>query len=328
MSLPIDPATPRYPVRLVAVRTGLTPHVLRAWERRYGVVTPARSEGGQRLYSDFDIERLRLLRQLTDRGHAIGAIASLPLAELTKLMVEADRAGEEGASSDGAAGGAAEAAETRSRSVDECLAAVARATRALDAVALQGVLEQAALSFGVPAFLDEVVAPALMRVGAGWAEGSVSVAQEHLATAVFRRVLSWLFRMFEVRGTAPRLVVATPPGQIHELGALMVAASAAAEGWGVVYLGPDLPVADLLSAVGQTGARAVAVSVVYVPERVDLLAALREMRAGLPERVPLLVGGAATPELADEAEAAGALVIASLPELRVMLRQLGAGDAA
>ena len=327
MPLPIDPATPRYPVRLVAVRTGLTPHVLRAWERRYGVVIPARTEGGQRLYSDLDIERLRLLRQLTDRGHAIGAIASLPLAELTRLMAETGKAGEAGASSDGAAGGADEAAETRSRSVGECLAAVVRATRALDAVELQALLEQAALSFGVPIFLDEVVAPALVRVGAGWAEGSVSVAQEHMATAVFRRVLGWLFRMYEVRGTAPRLVVATPPGQVHELGALMVAASAAAEGWGVIYLGPDLPVADLLSAVGQTGARAVAVSAVYVPEGVKLLAALREMRAGLPERVPLFVGGAATPGIAAEAEAAGAVVIASLPELRAMLRRLGTGDA-
>jgi methanogenic corrinoid protein MtbC1 len=292
------------------------------------VVTPARTEGGQRLYSDLDIERLRLLRQLTDRGHAIGAIGSLPLAELTRLMAETGKAGEAGPSSGEAAGGADEAAETRSRSVGECLAAVVRATRALDAVELQALLEQAALSFGVPGFLDEVAAPALMRVGAGWAEGSVSVAQEHMATAVFRRVLGWLFRMYEVRGTAPRLVVATPPGQVHELGALMVAASAAAEGWGVIYLGPDLPVADLLSAVGQTGARAVAVSAVYVPEGVDLLAALKEMRAGLPERVPLLVGGAATPEIAAEAEAAGALVIASLPELRGMLRRLGAGDAA
>ena len=87
-----------------------------------------------------------------------------------------------------------------------------------------------------------------------------------MATAVFRRVLGWLFRVYEVRGAAPRLVVATPPSQVHELGALMVAISAAAEGWAVTYLGPDLPVADLVSAVGQTGARAVAVSAVYVPE--------------------------------------------------------------
>ena len=83
---------------------------------------------------------------------------------------------------------------------------------------------------------------------------------------MFRRVLGWLLGVYEVDGAAPRLVVATPPGQVHELGALMVAVSAAAEGWAVTYLGPDLPVADLVSAVAQTDARAVAISVVYVPD--------------------------------------------------------------
>jgi DNA-binding transcriptional MerR regulator/methylmalonyl-CoA mutase cobalamin-binding subunit len=322
----IESQTPRYPVRLVAVRTGLTPHVLRAWERRYGVVTPARTEGGQRLYSDLDIERLRLLRRLTDRGHAIGRIASLPIAELARLDEETGGADEGAALSDGKVSPTDEAEQTRARSVGESIAAVLRATRRLDAVKLQAVLEQAAVTLGVPVFIDEVVAPALVSVGHGWAEGSVSVAQEHMATAIFRRVLGWLFQVYEVKSNAPRLVVATPPTQVHEFGALMVAISAAADGWAVTYLGPDLPVADLVSAVGQTGARAVAVSAVYVPEVADLLAALREMRAALPERVPLLVGGAATSEIAPEAEAAGARVIASLPELRAMLRRLAAEE--
>jgi MerR family transcriptional regulator, light-induced transcriptional regulator len=323
---PLETQTPRYPVRLVAVRTGLTPHVLRAWERRYQAVSPVRTEGGQRLYSDLDIERLRLLRRLTDRGHAIRRIASLPIVELTRLDEEAGDAEEGAASSDGEGSRADEAEQTRAGRAGESIAAALRATRRLDALELQAVLEEAAVTLGVPVFIDEVVAPALERIGHGWAERSLSVAQEHMATAVFRHVLGWLFRVYEVRSTAPRLVVATPPSQIHEFGALMVATSAAAEGWAVTYLGPDLPVADLVSAVGQTGARAVAVSAVYVPEGADLLAALREMRAGLPKRVPLLVGGAATPEIEAEAKAAGAVVIGSLPELRAMLRTLMAEE--
>ena len=324
MTESVESQTPQYPIRLVAVRTGLSPHVLRAWERRYGVVRPARTEGGQRLYSDFDIERLRLLRRLTDGGHALRHIASLPIAELARLDEETGRAEHVAPLSDGSS--VDEVQQTRVERVGESIAAALRATRRLDAVELQAVLEQAAVTLGVPVFIDEVVAPALVRVGHGWAEGSVSVAQEHLATAVFRRVLGWLFQVYEVKGTAPPLVVATPPSQVHEFGALMVAMSAAAEGWGVTYLGADLPVADLLSAVRQTSARAVAVSAVNEPEGADLLAALREMRAGLPERVPLLVGGAATSEIAAEAGAAGARVIASLPELRVMLRRLAAEE--
>ncbi len=318
--------SPRYPVRLVALRTGLSPHVLRAWERRYGVVVPTRSKGGQRLYSDLDIERLRRLRRLTDGGHAIGRIFSLSPDALSRLDDElAGR--EEGAA--WPAGGSSEAPpaeQSHAESVREFTTAALRATRRLDAPELQGGLERAAVTLGVPAFLDEVVGPTLQGIGHGWIEGSVSVGQEHMATAVFRRVLGWLLRVYEVNGPAPRIVVATPPRQVHELGAMMVAASAAAEGWGVTYLGPDLPVAELLSAAKQTGARAVAVSVVYPSDDPDLYAALRETRAGLPERVPLLVGGAAGRGIRAQAEAEGAVVIESLPEFRTLLRRLDAEE--
>jgi methanogenic corrinoid protein MtbC1 len=221
------------------------------------VVSPARTEGGQRLYSDLDVERLRLLRRLTDEGHAIGRIASLPVEELARLAAESG-ATDGVAPSTEEGGQADEVEETRARSVGETLVAVLRATRRLDAVELQAVLEQAAVTLGVPAFIDEVVAPALVRIGHGWADGSVSIAQEHMASTVFRRVLGWLLQLYEVRGSAPRLVVATLPSQLHEFGALMVATSAAAEGWAVTYLGPDLPVADLVGAAAQTDARAVA----------------------------------------------------------------------
>src|SRR5690242_280067 len=106
-------ANSSYPVRMVALRTGLSPHLLRAWERRYGVVTPQRSEGGQRLYSDADIERLARLKRLVERGHAIGRIASLPLDALAQLEESAGAAAQK---TDGA--GRLED-ETRSRSIRE-----------------------------------------------------------------------------------------------------------------------------------------------------------------------------------------------------------------
>ncbi len=310
-------------MRLVASRTGLSPHVLRAWERRYNVVSPTRSDGGQRLYSDLDVERLLRLRRLTDRGHAIRRIAALPLEELARLEQEVEAGGDAArrlAADRGLEAGDAEQATTEH--AESAVASALQAARRLDPIELEAVLERAAVTLGVPIFIDEVVAPALMRIGHGWAQGSVSVAQEHMATAVFRRVLGWLFRVYEVKGPAPRLVVATPPGQQHEMGALMVAASAAAEGWSVTYLGPDLPVAELLSAARQTDTDAVAVSAVSAGEAGDLAVVLREIRSGLPDRVPLLVGGAAVPGIRRDAEAAGALVLDSLPELRVVLRRL------
>ena len=303
--------TPRYPVRLVALRTGLTPHVLRAWERRYAVVSPTRTEGGQRLYSDLDIERLLRLRQLTERGHAIGRIASLPLLELERLEDETP----------------VETVKVANEEAAEAEIAGLHATRRLDAVELQAVLERAAVTLGVPAFLDRVVSPLLDRIGKGWSERSVSVAQEHMASAVIRRVLGWLLRVYEARNGAPRMVVATPPHHAHELGALMAAASAAAEGWSVTYLGPDLPVADLVSAVGLSGARAVAISAVHQPQGGDLLGALRETRARLPDDVTVLVGGTGAIRLRAEAEAVGARVIESLAEFRALLPRLAEEQA-
>ena len=306
MTEPTPPTVPRYPVRLVALRTGLSPHVLRAWERRYHVVSPTRTEGGQRLYSDLDVERLLRLRRLTEQGHAIGRIASLPLPELVRLEEELP----------------AERVEIASQGAADAATGALQAARRFDAVELQAVLERAAVTLGVPVFLDQVVSPLLERIGEGWSERSVSVAQEHMASAVIRRVLGWLLRVYEVRNGAPSVVVATPPHHAHELGALMAAASAAAEGWNVTYLGPDLPVADLVSAVGQSGARAVAISAVYQPEGGDLLGVLRDTRARLPTDVTLLVGGSGALQVRAEAEAAGARVIESLAEFRALLPRL------
>ena len=311
---PSEFRVPRYPVRLVAQRTGLTPHVLRAWERRYRVVAPSRSEGGQRLYSDFDIERLRRLRRLTDRGHAIGQVAGLPLDELIRLDETSSGA------EDRPAGG------SRSDSVQLAVEAALRATRRFDSVELQAVLERAAVTLGVPAFLEEVVSPAIERIGHGWSEGSVSVAQEHMSTAVFRRVLSWLLGVYEVGGDAKRVVVATPPGQVHELGALLVAVTAAAAGWKVTYLGPDVPAADLASAARETRASLVALSVVYAEDNPGLSTAIREVRSALAEDVRLIVGGAASSRIRGRTEATGAVVVDTLGEFRTLLRQQSGGD--
>lgn len=308
-----DPALPRYPVRVVATRTGLSPHVLRAWERRYQVVVPTRSDGGQRLYSDLDIERLRKLRRLVEAGHGISRLARLTSEQLDQVSEGEPQA----------AGPGPETDEAGAR-VEEALGAATR----FDAARFEAVLERAALSFGTPAFLDQIAAPAMERIGHGWADGSVSVGQEHMATAAFRRVLGWLLRANEVSGPAPRIVVATPPRQVHELGALMVAVSAAAEGWKVTYLGPDMPVAELVRAAEETGADAVALSVVYPDEIEGLFAALRRPGQGLPPETPLILGGAAMRHRRKEAESVGALVVETLPEFRSLLARLGQGRPA
>lgn len=302
--------TPRHPVRVVSGRTGLSPHVLRAWERRYGVVAPTRSEGGQRLYSDEDLERLTLLHGLTADGAAISQVAHLPLAELRRLALERP--------------------EIRPQAADATELAAARvatleATHTLDAARLRRTLERAAVVLGVPTLLEEVVSPLLVQIGELWHAGRMTIAQEHFATAIVRRMLGWILEMAQPDASAPVLISATPSGQVHEGGALLSAATAAGAGWRVVYLGADLPAEEIARAAATTSARVVALSLVYPAAEPDTAREIGALRGALPAGTALLVGGSTAPGYAGEIGKAGGQVIGDLPGLRAALHLLEQG---
>lgn len=306
----------RHPIGVVSERTGLTADVLRAWERRYGVVTPARSPGGQRLYTDADVERLSLLHRATLGGRSIGQVAGLDPASLVALVRE-----------DEAARVAAPARERgrgsgKSAAVAEAVVAVDEAFALLLALrpeALERRLRRALADVGVAGFLESVVAPLFRRVGEGWHAGQVTPAQEHMATAVARRVLEWSMALLSVPADAPRVVVATPEGDRHEIGALLAAAAAAEAGWAVTYLGADLPLPLIAETARRVDAEAVALSAVYADGDGPLMGSLKSLRGALPADVPLLVGGAAAMARSDEVEAAGALPLNDLAAFRAVL---------
>jgi len=303
-----DEARSRYPVRAVIARTGLTADVLRAWERRYGAVRPQRSGGGQRLYSEEDINRLIFLRRATLAGHSIAEVARLRTDALEALVdephAEASRA----------------APDLESAVVRAALAAAER----LDAPALEATLKRAALALGT-GFVDRIAPRFLTTVGERWHDGSLSPAHEHLATSVVRRVLDWLLDAHVPPARAPRLVVATPPGEHHELGAMLGAAAAVAEGWAVVYLGANLPASDIAAAAQQVRARAVALSAVY-ENRGGTLAEVERTARALPRGTTLFAGGRAIDASADALRDAGVRVLPDIPALRSALRKLRGGS--
>jgi DNA-binding transcriptional MerR regulator/methylmalonyl-CoA mutase cobalamin-binding subunit len=302
---------PRHPIRLVTQRTGLSGHVLRAWERRYGVVAPTRSDGGQRLYSDADIERLLLLRRLTEAGGSISQLAHLAPEDLRRLAeTEAPLA-----------------EVVVEESAEPWQAGAMRAVESLDGSALRRELSRAVLALGVPRFLDQVVSPLLRDVGTRWHSGQLGIAHEHLTSAVVREVLGWIRESSETIGKAPTLVVGTPAQQLHEGGALLAAAAAAAEGWRVIYLGVNLPGRDIAAAARGTGARAVALSIIHPTGDPQLGAQLEAIRTDLPSGTALLVGGAAAESYRAAIDAAGGRVLSGLADFRDLLQQLG-GDAA
>jgi MerR family transcriptional regulator, light-induced transcriptional regulator len=299
----------RYPLRAVMRRTGLSADVLRAWERRYGAVHPQRSEGGQRLYSDEDVERLVLLQRATEAGHSISEIARLGRGALEALLEGGVRPGGVRALS----------------SVDVAVRDAVTATEQLDPVALEAALKRGVLTAGTDLFVDEAVPRFLRDVGERWHRGSFTTAHEHLASDTVRRVLGWIAEAYDAPRDAPLVIVATPSTEMHELGAMLVAAAAASEGWRVVYLGPNLPATDIVAAASQVGANAVALSVVY-SDSDHTVRELRMTAGSLPPGVIMLIGGMAAMRLERALTDTGIRVLRDLDALRSLLRGYRAGQ--
>jgi DNA-binding transcriptional MerR regulator/methylmalonyl-CoA mutase cobalamin-binding subunit len=304
--------TPRHPMRVVIQRTGLSADVLRAWERRYGVVAPDRSGGGQRLYSDDDVERLTLLRRATASGRNISQISGLALPDLEALVTEDEslRAARQ------------ETPEGRRQAANPFHEAANRAVERLDVGELEALLRRAAMQLGSAIAIDEVVVPVLRDIGERWHAGDLSPAHEHMATTAIRRVLAWMGSSALVPHYAPMAVVATPANQRHELGAKIVSTTAATEGWRVLFLGADLPADAIAAAAIQAGASVVALSMIFPERDPGMVAEVVRLRQLLPPHIQVVAGGPAA--VANEAALVegGARIMHSLAELRVQLRSL------
>jgi DNA-binding transcriptional MerR regulator/methylmalonyl-CoA mutase cobalamin-binding subunit len=286
-------------IRAVAKRSGLSPHVIRVWEKRYGAVKPARTHTNRRLYSECEIERLLLLRHAVQLGHSIGNVARLD-ADALRGLVERSKSGEVNGT---AAAARALAPESGVHFVEACMAC----TRALDAAALDSTLRRALVVLGHQGLLHRVIGPLAQALGDAWREGAITAAHEHFASAAIKVFLGGASRQFASPEASPVLVVATPAGQLHELGAVMAAAGAAHQGWRVTYLGVSLPAAEIAGAVLQNGARALALSLVYPEDDPHLEAELRALRQFLPPTLPVVVGGRAAGSYASTLQAVGAV---------------------
>lgn len=293
-----------HPIQMAASLSGLSTYVIRVWELRYRAVEPARTDSKRRLYSQADIERLSLLREITQAGHSIGQVARLPIEKLREL---ADSAGRTVAGMPKATGPEVPSDGAR----ESCMAAI----ESLDGPALEGALMDAARRMGVQGVLSRLVSPLVQEVGDRWRDGQLTAAHEHFASGVMRNFLSNLSKPFAASRSAPLLVVATPAGQLHELGALLAGALAANLGWKVTHLGASLPAVEIAGAAVQQGARAVALSIVYPEDDETLAAELRILRDALPESVALVVGGRAMPSYRSALGTVGAVLAEDLADL-------------
>jgi len=301
-------------IQKAAQLAGLTPHTIRAWERRYGVLTPERTPSNQRLYTEEEIEKLALLQKVVQSGHRIGQVAGLPLEELRRLVA---------APSEPDSTEAETVLLEKAPVLEECLLAIER----FDPEALEHALARTAARLGAAAMIDQVVVPLLEHLGTGWHDGNVRIADEHIASAVLRTYLMRALSTFQPPKPAPLLVVTTPTGQNHEFGALLAAVKAALQGWRVLYLGPNLPADEIAGSVYRAGAQAVALSIVYPPDDLRLSDELPALRRSLGDSIPILVGGRGANAYRDILTAIGALVPGDLQDLRTELEAIQARTA-
>ena len=285
------------PIQLASKLSGLSQHVIRIWERRYSALSPSRTGTNRRMYCEEAVKRLKLLKALTENGHRIGGVARLTTAELEDLAqgtvpvarpvptLPADPTAPVPAYSISPQSPPMEPTQY----VDNAIGASKR----YDCEGVRQVLLQARMQLGQRGMLHQVICPLIIEMGNSWQQGALRPSHEHIATAIIREMLLTPVPGSQTPLNAPELVVATPAGEVHELGALLVAASARDLGWYVTYLGPNLPVEEIAACAIARHATAVALSVVY-PEGCSIIVEkLRRMRELLPPAMRLIVGGRA-----------------------------------
>lgn len=304
MSSPI-----RYPIAAVAKLTGLGLDTIRAWERRYNAVVPERGPRG-RVYSTAQVRRLRLLATLVEEGHPIGQVARLPDHSLEELL---RRAGEV----------QTELPARRPPAVADPVGTILEAIERFDYAAADRELGRLAAVHGPRDLVFEVALPLMRTVGDRWHSGQLSVAQEHMTSAILHAVLAALLRV-HANQSAPQLLFATPEGELHEFGILAASMLAASSGFGVVYLGPNVPVGDIASAAERTGVSVVVVGI--AADTPGLGARLKELRGKLPAEIELWAGGRIPRGSAPRSHRGGRLVqVASFEDFEHALRGLRRG---
>jgi MerR family transcriptional regulator, light-induced transcriptional regulator len=269
----------------LARRTGASPELLRAWERRYGLLRPTRSQGGFRLYTAADEERIRRMKEYLARGVAA--------AEAARLAADAQIPGPDADTTQTAV----LTAETTAAALPPLQAAAGELAGALDRFdeeQAHAVLDRLLAAYRIETILRDLLVPYLHDLGERWARGEVSVAQEHFAANLLRGRLLGLARGWG-QGHGPTAVLACLPGEQHDLGLLAFGITLYRRGWHIIYLGPDTPIAT----IGQATDSIVPDLVVLAGTVPEPFAAHADAIADLARQTTVAFGGAgATAELA------------------------------
>jgi MerR family transcriptional regulator, light-induced transcriptional regulator len=301
--------TPVFTIRTIVQETGIPPATLRAWERRYGVLSPSRSEGGYRLYSERDIAILHWLKRQVDSGVSISRAVAL---------LEIRHPGSEDAMALAPAKTGLPAGARSPAALSEDLLT---ALLTFDEARADAVLSEAFAIYPVEQVAEEVLAPTLLEVGERWHRGEATVVQEHFATALLRRRLNVMFHAYDQPATGPLAITGAAPTEWHDVGILLVSLALRRNGWRVIYLGQNVPTDQLLQEIRRLRPDLVCLSATTREGALELTEVYDGVAALPAPRPRLIFGGRAfnlTPDLRDRF--AGAYLSASARDLVAVLK--------
>lgn len=258
--------------------TGVPKETLRAWERRYAFPRPHRDSGGERAYTQADIDKLRMVKKLVDRGFRPSAIVERSFAELRALLVEAEP----------------RALNPRD---EQRFAPILRAIKLHDGDALQDLLREAMQRQGLELFVVDTVSALAATVGARWVTGEFEIFEEHLFSETLQLVLRGAIASIQSRDGRPTVLLTTLPGESHQIGLLMAHVLFALEGARCVSLGPQTPHRDIAKAAVAHQADIVALSIAQCFALTNAMNALTDLDELLPPLVEVWIGGSATRQL-------------------------------
>lgn len=262
-------------ISAVERETGLSKDTLRIWERRYGFPQPARDAHGERTYSAAQVEKLRMIRRLMDRGMRPGKIVAAPLDELAAHL------------DDSGSGGMGTGTQAMPAQAGEILALI----KAHQANELREFLGLILLRLGLKQFVTEVVAPLNVVVGTQWSQGRVAIFEEHFYTEQVQHLLRHAIGSIPQASQRPRVLLTTLPGEEHQLGLLMAQACIAVEGAQCVSLGVQTPAREIAQAARAHAADVVGISFSSATPLAAAFAALSDLRRQLPAGIGLWAGG-------------------------------------
>jgi DNA-binding transcriptional MerR regulator/methylmalonyl-CoA mutase cobalamin-binding subunit len=265
-----------YTIDMAAQMSGLTKNVIRAWELRYKALLPLRTNSNRRLYTDEDIEKLKLLNELTHNGFKIGSIANLSIEELKTIYNKPSQENQK--------------KELEKDDYNEMILKFIKLTKDFDEKKIRKYLEDLRLKLPKQIIITEIILPLFQIIGEMWRSGRLRISHEHFATVIFKNFLLDMKESENVSEFAPTIIVCTPSGQHHELAAVAISVLATTIGLNSIYLGANVPSEDIASVANQANAKYVILSIIYPENEPMIINNLKKLRSYLPDIV-ILIGG-------------------------------------